>query len=243
MSSTYLPYGIVVVIAAITGVLTVFVFFRRSLAKTHAIKLATASLVAVAIALTLFDTFLRPPLPEAFAQCERSGRFAPTTITCTNRSEDYSHIQWTFEDGKDAGSGEWVQRQISAPGTFVITVTAYGKWPATDTRKSFESTFIIEPEPRKEPERKTVVRSFSREGIGGGSYTQVFSADQGFKIVEAQLRIDSANAGGARLVSRTDNDVTVLVELRPKPAFRGLNFRMERSWVNAELVLTLEKIQ
>lgn len=242
MNNTYLLYGLVVAVAALTGLLTTLVFVRKSLASTHIVKLVSGALVAIVAGVAIFETYIRPPLPEAFAQCEQPSRYAPTTITCLNRSEDYSRIEWSFGEGKVNGEGESIQRQVTTPGAYVVTVTAYGKWPATDISRTHESKFVVEAEPRREPERKTVIQQFSRSSTGGGAYQQIFSADPGFKIVDASLKVTSASAGQASIVRRTENEVMVAVQLQPKPSFRGLTLKMERAWVTAEVTLTLERL-
>lgn len=242
MDNTYLLYGVVIAVAALTGLLTTLVFVRKSFASTHIVKLASGVLIAIVAGIAIFETYIRPPLPEAFALCEQTGRYAPTTITCLNRSEDYSRVEWSFDDGKVVGASDSIQRQATAPGTYVVGVTAYGKWPATDISRTHQSTFIVETEPPREPEKKTVVQQISRSSIESGIYKEVYSTDPGFRIIDATLTISSSRLGTATIVEGTEKEVVVSVQLHPKPSFRGLSFRMERAWVTAELTLTLERL-
>jgi hypothetical protein len=235
-------YLLMILIGAISALLASVVFFKTSFAKTHGVKLTATVLTIMALGITLYQTFVRPPLPEPLAECEISSPTAPTTITCTNRSENYSHIEWSFEDGRVIAGGEAIQRQVDKPGTYKIVLKAYGKWPRTEIARSFPSAFVVEAEQSHEPEMKTVVRHISSSNKGAGTRYETISADPGFRIVDATLRVTSSSGADAHIETRSDSAVRIRVNFQPKVSIHGFLPVVSPSWLNGDLVMALEKL-
>lgn len=243
MNDVLLQYGFLLVVAFLSGVLATALFFRKSLVKSHFVQLVSVVLVVAAIGIAFYEKFLSPPPPEAFAVCDKPGQYPPTTISCLNKSNDYSSIQWEFEDGTIIRGSDVIERKVEKPGVYVVKLIANGKGLLDQKQSVFETQFVVEAKPTKEPERITLEKTFSRSSKGAGQFEQAFAPEPGFKIVDVKLKTYSSNNASVHIVSQTADRVVVSISFTAKPILRGLQLEMERGWVEGAVILTQEKVE
>lgn len=243
MDSSVIVFSIVIVVGLTAGVLALLGFYRKSYLGSHKLQYISIGLSVAAVTIAIYDKIAQPDLPEVLAVCSEYEEFVPTKIKCFEKSKNAKDLLWVYEDGtKITGTSE-IERTFDTPGQYQITLEGAGKGFAfRETARS-----IVDINVKNKPVEKKVLTTphrFSESNSSGGNVrrSRTFTANDGFKILDARLSISSKKNADVRIISKNENQVTIEIDLKSHPRLKGLEFRLEKAYISGNVILTQEEI-
>lgn len=199
------------------------------------------------------------PSPIAFARCEPLRGDAPLRIICDNESNYHRHVIWDFgeQDSSQIMDKDRVEHQYHSEGQYKVTLTAHGQgtpdhWerlidvsvPAA-VSNPIDVSVIAKTKEDKVVESKVFQISQTKDdhpstfSDHSRTYTETFSADLGFKVVDAIFRSSSAARAGdiTKNISPDGSEVAFSYRLTSGPAVDRY-----RGWLRGDLVIKQEQL-
>lgn len=226
--------------------------------KKHIGELIVGLILVFAGALASYYIFR--PSPLAFASCQPLKGNAELEVTCDNQSNYHNHIVWDFgEKNKSKIKDEdRVIYSYKAPGEYVVKLTAYGQgspdeWyqlisvkESRDLKSALDIKVLGLTKENRIIKNKTLQISKTKDdhpstlSDHSRDYREVFSADPGFKIVDASFKqTSSARANDIRYnISPNGKNVEFSYKLTSGPAVDQY-----RGWLRGDLVVKQEQIK
>lgn len=240
MNELIIQTSLVGVLVIVTAILAFMLFYKKSLVHSLTVQVISIILASMAVFISIYDKVISPLPPEAFAECVVSGEYAPVSVQCKNRSEEFSSITWIFEDGTKIPNDSTIERVLDVPGTYKIILVAEPKGIFNGEPAKFETTFQVAEKPAPERIIETEKR-FDVQGKGD-SFQRTFEADPGYRILSATLKIFSKKNVVGLSMSYNENQAIVQGAFVANPHLRALQIKIEGGYVAGAVILKQQEI-
>ena len=195
----------------------------------------------VAIVSAVLAWYFYPSTPAPFARCTPILGTSPLTVVCFNESENYSTLVWDLGDGTHFKDKEVISHTYNDAKKYIVRLTAHGKGKDIFEQEINVISAML-------PTSTAVTKAFKINNTKDNhpntfttdseTFTDIFKADPGHKILEATLVTDSA-ARATNIVTNISDDrtqVEISYKLTSGPALDKY-----RGWLRGELVVSQEK--